>query len=73
MHHFGIMIERLEGKLAAMKRVGIDGRHHDAQQDMSMSRKGPWALSNAKPSKMAMPNQFFVEQGLLNLFKQYEA
>ena len=40
---------------------------------MAMSRKGPWALSNAKPTKVAMPNQFFAEQGLLSLFQQYEA
>jgi RNA-directed DNA polymerase len=40
---------------------------------MAASRKGPWALSNAKPSKVAMPNQFFAEQGLLSLLHQYEA
>ena len=40
---------------------------------MAGSRRGPWALSNAKPLKVAMPNQFFAEQGLLSLLHQYEA
>jgi len=39
---------------------------------MAGSRKGPWALSNAKPLKGAMPNQFFAEQGLLRLLHQDE-
>ena len=37
------------------------------------SRKGPWALSSAKPLKVAMPNQFFAQQGLLNLLDQQDA
>jgi RNA-directed DNA polymerase len=36
------------------------------------SRKGPWALSNAKPVKVALPNRFFAEKGLLFLFDLYE-
>jgi len=39
---------------------------------MAGSRRGPWALSNAKPLKVAMPNRFFAEQGLLSLLHQYE-
>jgi group II intron reverse transcriptase/maturase len=50
--------------------MGVGGKDALA---MAMSRKGPWALSNAKPSKVAMPNQFFAEQGLLSLYQQYEA
>jgi RNA-directed DNA polymerase len=38
---------------------------------MAASRKGPWALSNAKPLKVAMPNQFFADQGLLSLLHRY--
>jgi len=37
------------------------------------SRKGPWAMSNMKPAKLAMPNRFFAERGLLALFDRYEA
>jgi group II intron reverse transcriptase/maturase len=54
-------------KLVAM---GVNGKGALA---MAGSRKGPWALSNAKPLKVAMPNQFFVDQGLLSLLHQYEA
>jgi RNA-directed DNA polymerase len=50
--------------------MGVNGKDALA---MAMSRKGPWALSNAKPLKVAMPNQFFAEQGLLSLFQQYAA
>jgi len=39
---------------------------------MAGSRRGPWALSNAKPLKVAMPNRFFAKQGLLSLLHQYE-
>jgi len=37
------------------------------------SRKGPWAMSNMKPVKVAMPNRFFAERGLLSLFNHYES
>jgi RNA-directed DNA polymerase len=50
--------------------MGVNGKDALA---MAMSRKGPWALSNAKPTKVAMPNRFFAEQGLLSLYQQYEA
>jgi len=36
------------------------------------SRKGPWALSNAKPLKVATPNRFFAEMGLICLQNRYE-
>ena len=39
---------------------------------IAASRRGPWALSNAKPIKVAMPNRFFAEKGLLYLLYQYE-
>jgi RNA-directed DNA polymerase len=31
------------------------------------SHKGPWALANMKPVKVAMPNRFFAKKGLLSL------
>jgi hypothetical protein len=37
------------------------------------SRRGPWALSNMEPVKVAMPNRFFAERGILELLGQYEA
>jgi len=39
---------------------------------VAVSRKGPWALSNAKPVKVALSNRFFAEKGLLFLIDQYE-
>jgi hypothetical protein len=39
---------------------------------VAASRKGPWALSNAKPLKVALSNRFFAEKGLLYLLDQYE-
>ena len=37
------------------------------------SRKGPWPMSNMKPVKVAMPNRFFAERGLLSLLHHYES
>jgi len=39
---------------------------------VAASRKGPWALSNAKPLKVATPNRFFAEMGLICLQNRYE-
>jgi group II intron reverse transcriptase/maturase len=39
---------------------------------IAASRKGPWALSNAKPLKVALSNRFFAEKGLFFLFDHYE-
>jgi len=36
------------------------------------SRSGPWPMSNMKPVKVAMPNRFFAEQGLMSLLSCYE-
>ena len=38
---------------------------------IAVSRKGPWALSNAKPLKVAMPNSFFADKGLISLLDGY--
>jgi len=38
---------------------------------IAISRKGPWALSNMKPVRVAMPNRFFAERGLLFLLNHY--
>jgi RNA-directed DNA polymerase len=35
------------------------------------SRKGPWAMSNMKPMKVAMPNRFFEQRGLFSLSNQH--
>ncbi len=35
--------------------------------DTALSRKGSWAMSKLKASKLAVPNKFFAERGLLAL------
>jgi hypothetical protein len=40
---------------------------------VAASRKDPWAMSNMKPVKVAMPNRFFAERDLLCLFNHYES
>jgi len=37
---------------------------------MAVSRRGPWALSNTQPLKVAMSNQLFADQGLLSFLHQ---
>jgi hypothetical protein len=37
------------------------------------SHKGPWAMSNMKPLKIAISNRFFTEHGFRSLFDQYQA
>lgn len=37
------------------------------------SHKGPWALSNMKPLKIALSNCFFAERGYLGLLDQSQA
>jgi group II intron reverse transcriptase/maturase len=40
---------------------------------VGMSRKGPWAMSNMKPLKVAVSNRFLAKQGFLGLVDQYQA
>jgi len=40
---------------------------------VAASHKGFWAIANMKAVKVAMPNRFFAERGLLSLFNQYES
>jgi RNA-directed DNA polymerase len=50
--------------------LGVSPR---AAGSIAASRRGPWALSNTKPIKVAMPNRFFAKKGLLYLFDRYES
>ena len=38
---------------------------------VAASRKGPWAMSNMKPLKIATSNSFFAQQGFFGLFDQH--
>ncbi len=48
---------------------GLNGLGVDPKQAASaaVSRRGPWAMSNMKAFKLAMPNKFFADRGLLAL------
>jgi hypothetical protein len=68
------MVKRwIKGCHTRYKRFVVMGVSNNAALAMAMSRKGPWDLSNAKPVKVAMPNQIFAEQGIISLFHQHEA
>jgi hypothetical protein len=42
----------------------------DQARIVAGSSKGPWAMSNMKPLKIALPNRFFAERGFLGLLDQ---
>jgi hypothetical protein len=52
-----------------LRSLGVSGK---GACGIAVSRKGPWALSNAKPVKVALPKRFFAEKGLLFLLDLYE-
>jgi RNA-directed DNA polymerase len=47
------------------------GVYDENARPVAGSRKGPWAMSNMKPLKVAMPNRFFEQQGLFSLLNQH--
>jgi hypothetical protein len=51
-------------------RLGVSG---DQARMVAASRKGPWALSNMKPLKIALTNRFFAGKGFLGLLNQHQA
>ena len=48
---------------------GLNGLGVDSKQAAitAVTRRGPWAMSNMKAFKLAMPNKFFADRGLLAL------
>jgi RNA-directed DNA polymerase len=49
------------------------GVNDDQARMVAASRKGPWALSNMKPLKIALSNRFFAGKGFSGLLNQYQA
>jgi len=47
------------------------GVYEKDARPFAASRKGPWAMSNMKPMKVAMPNRFFETHGLFSLSNQH--
>jgi RNA-directed DNA polymerase len=63
-------INNCHTRYKGLKALGVNDI---AARCMAKSRKGPWALSNAKPVKVAMPNRFFAKMGLMFLLIQYKS
>ncbi len=55
------------GRRRALRRLGVD----DARK-ISGSRKGTWRLSRSQQIHAGLPNQYFADQGLLNLSQQWQ-
>lgn len=53
-----------------LRALGVNDKN---TRPIAASHKGPWAMSNMKLAKVAMPNRFFAERGLLLLFSHYES
>lgn len=51
-------------------RLGVN--EHQARM-VAASRKGPWAMSNMKPLKVALSNWFFAGKGFSGLLNQYQS
>jgi RNA-directed DNA polymerase len=53
-----------KARFRGLHELGVDPKNAAL---LALSRRGPWAMSNMKAFKMAMPNKFFAERGLLTL------
>ena len=49
------------------------GVNDDQARMVAASRKGPWALSNMKPLKIALSNRFLAGKGFSGLLNQHQA
>ncbi len=63
-------IKNYHTRYQGLRSLGVSAR---GACGTAVSRKELWALSNAKPVKVALSNRFFAEKGLLLfLLDQYE-
>jgi RNA-directed DNA polymerase len=63
-------IKSCHTRYKGLRALGVSDR---GARPVAASRKGPWAMSNMKPVKVALSNRFFAERGLLSLRNQYDA
>ena len=61
-------IKSCHTRYAGLRALGVSDY---GARPVAGSRKGPWAMSNMKPVKVAMPNRFFIGLGLLCLLDHY--
>lgn len=63
-------IKKCSARYKGLRNLGVSDK---SALSVAFSRKGPWVISNMKPVKVAMPNSFFTEQGLLSLAGYYDS
>jgi len=63
-------IKKCSARYKGLRNLGVSEK---SALSVAFSRKGPWVISNLKPVKVAMPNSFFAERGLLSLARHYES
>jgi len=63
-------IKKCSARYKGLRSLGVSEK---SALSVAFSRKGPWAISNMKPVKVAMPISFFAEKGLLSLTDHYES
>ncbi len=63
-------IKKCSARYKGLRNLGVSDK---SALSVAFSRKGPWVISNMKPVKVAMPNSFFAERGLLSLASHYES
>jgi len=61
-------IKNCHTRYKGLRALGVS---HTSARPVAGSHKGPWAMSNMKPVKVAMPNRFFTDLGLLSLLDHY--
>jgi group II intron reverse transcriptase/maturase len=61
-------IKSCRARYGGLRALGVSV---SSARSVANSRKGPWAISNMKPLKVAMPNRFFADKGLLSLSRHY--
>jgi len=63
-------IKKCSARYKGLRNLGVSEK---SALSVAFSRKGPWVISNMKPVKVAMPNSFFAERGLLSLSRHYDS
>jgi len=61
-------INNCHTRYRALRALGVSDWH---ARPVAASRKGPWVLSHIQPVRVAMPNRFFADKGLLFLLHCY--
>ena len=61
-------IKNCRTRFNGLRSLGVS---ENGARPVAGSRKGPWAMSNMKPVKVAMPNRFFADRGLFSLSEHF--